>query len=75
MVERVKEERNILHTIKKRKVNWIGHILGRNCLLKHVIEGKIKGRIEVTRRQVRRRNLLQDDLQEKGRYWKLIDKH
>jgi len=75
VVERVKEERNILHTIKKRKVNWIGHILGRNCLLKHVIEGKIKGRIEVTRRQVRRRNLLQDDLQEKGRYWKLIDKH
>jgi hypothetical protein len=23
---RVKEERNILHTIKRRKVNWIGHI-------------------------------------------------
>jgi hypothetical protein len=34
----VKEERNILHTIKRRKANLIGHILCRNCLLKHVIE-------------------------------------
>jgi hypothetical protein len=33
-----------------RKANWIGHILYRNCLLKHVIEGKTDGRIEVTRR-------------------------
>jgi hypothetical protein len=37
---RAKGERNILHTTKGRKVNWIGHILRRNCLLKHVIEGK-----------------------------------
>ena len=42
---RVKEERNILHRIKKRKAKWIGHILRRNCLLKHVIEAKIEGRI------------------------------
>jgi hypothetical protein len=41
VLQRVKEERNIVHTIK-RKANWIGHILRRNCLLKHVIEGKIK---------------------------------
>jgi len=40
---RVKEQRNILHEISKRKANWIGHILRRNCLLQHVIEGKIKG--------------------------------
>ena len=33
-------ERNILHTLKRRKVNWIGHIFSRTCLLKHVIEGK-----------------------------------
>ena len=32
--------KNILHTIKKGKVNWIGHILRRNCLLKHAIKGK-----------------------------------
>jgi len=38
LLHRVKEERNILHTIKRRKANWIGH-----CLLKHVIEGKIEG--------------------------------
>ena len=35
---RVKEERNILHTIKRRMANWIDHILCRNCLLKQVIE-------------------------------------
>ena len=45
---RVKEQRNILHEISKRKANWIGHILRRNCLLQQVIEGEIKGRIEVT---------------------------
>ena len=42
---RVKEQRNILHEISKRKANWIGHILLRNCLLQRVIEGKIKGGI------------------------------
>jgi hypothetical protein len=38
-----KEQRNILHEISKRKANWIGHILRRNCLLQQVIKGKIKG--------------------------------
>jgi hypothetical protein len=46
----VSEQRNVLHEIGKRKANWIGHILCRNCLLKQVIEGKIQGQIEVTRR-------------------------
>jgi hypothetical protein len=58
----VSEQRNILHEIIKRKANWIGHILRRNCLLKQVIEGKIKGPIEVTRRRGRRRKNLLDDL-------------
>jgi hypothetical protein len=40
---RVKEQRNILHEISKRTANWIGGILRRKCLLKEVIEGKIKG--------------------------------
>jgi hypothetical protein len=44
VLPRVKEQRNILHEISKRKANWIGHILRRNCLLQRVIEGKIKGR-------------------------------
>jgi hypothetical protein len=39
---RVKEQQHILHEISKRKANWIGHILRRNCLLQRVIEGKIK---------------------------------
>jgi len=47
---RVSEQRNILHEIRKWKAKWIGHILRRNCLLKQVIEGKIKGEMEVTRR-------------------------
>jgi hypothetical protein len=68
---RVKEERNILHTIKRRKANWIGHILRRNCLLKHVIEGKLEGRIEMTGRRGRRRKQLLDDLKENRGYWKL----
>jgi hypothetical protein len=59
---RVSEQRNILHEIRKRKAKWIGHILRRNCLLREVIEGKIKGRIEVTRRRGRRRKKLLDDL-------------
>ena len=51
---RVKKQRNILHEIRKRKANWVGHILRRNCLLQRVIEGKIQGGIEVTGRQGRR---------------------
>jgi hypothetical protein len=43
VLHRGKKERNIPHTIKRRKANWIGHILRRNCLLKHVIEGKLEG--------------------------------
>ena len=42
---RVNEQRNIQHEIRKRKANWIGHILRRNCLLKQFIERKIKGEI------------------------------
>jgi hypothetical protein len=44
---RAKDLRNILHELSKRKANWIGHILRRNCLLRQVIEGKIKGGIEL----------------------------
>jgi hypothetical protein len=68
VLHRVKEERNIIHTIKRRKANWIGHILRRNCLLKHVIEGKLEGRKGI---RGRRRKQLLDDLKEKRRYWKL----
>jgi len=58
----VKEQRNILHKIRKRKANLIGHILRRNCLLQRVIEGKMKRVIEVTGRRGGRRRKLLDDL-------------
>ena len=64
MLLRVNELRNILHEIRKRKANWIGHILRRNCLLKQVIEGKIKGEMELTRRRGRRRRKLLDDFKD-----------
>jgi len=65
---RVKEQRNILHEICKRKANWIGHILCRNCLLQGVTEGKIQGGIEVTGRRGRRGRKLLDDLKEMRGY-------
>ena len=45
VLHRVKEDRNVLGKIKKRKVKWIGQIFLRNCRLKHVMEGKVEGRI------------------------------
>jgi hypothetical protein len=67
---RVKEQKNILHEheISKRKTIWIGHILRRNCLLQQVIEGKIKGGIELTGRRGRKRRKLLDDFMERRRY-------
>jgi hypothetical protein len=41
------------------------------CLLKHVTEGKLEGRIEMTGSRGRKRKQLLDDLKEKRRYWKL----
>jgi hypothetical protein len=54
--------------------NWIGHIQRRNCLLKQVTEGKIKGEIEVTRRRGRRRKKLLDDLKDRTGYSHLKEK-
>jgi len=65
---RVNEKRNILLEIRKRKANWIGHFLRRNCLLKQNIEGKIKGEMEMTRRRVRRHKKLLDDLRGRRGY-------
>jgi hypothetical protein len=73
VLHRVKEERNMRHTIKTRKAVSIGRILRRNCLLKDVIEGKIEGMIEEKGRQGRRRKLLLDDLKEEKGYQNLKD--
>jgi len=66
--EEVKEKKDILHEISKRKANWIGHILRRNCLLQQIIEGKIKGGIKVTGRRGRKRRKLLYDLKERTGY-------
>ena len=68
---RVNEHRNIQYEVRKRKANLIGHILGRNCLLQQIIEGKIKGQIQVTRRRERRRKKLLDDLKDRRGYCQL----
>jgi hypothetical protein len=52
---RVSGQRNILHEIRKRKANWIGHNLRTSCVVKHITKGNIEGRIEVTGRQRRTR--------------------
>jgi hypothetical protein len=51
VLHRVNEERNIIHTIKRRKVNWIDSILRGNYLLKHIIEGKIEKVLQVTEKK------------------------
>jgi len=60
VLHRVKVERNILCTIQRRKANCFGYILRRNCLLKHVTEGKIERR----GRPRRGRKQLLDDIEE-----------
>jgi hypothetical protein len=65
VLQRAKEERNILQTTKSRKAVWIGYILRRDCLLKHVIEGKIEERLEVVGRRRRKLKELLDDVTER----------
>ena len=65
---RVNEQRNILYEIRKWKANLIGHILRRNCLLKQVIEGNVKGEMVVIRRRGRRGRKLLDDLEDRRGY-------
>jgi hypothetical protein len=60
--------------IKRSKVNCIGHILHRNWLLKHVIEGKKERWLEMTGRRRRRIKSLLDDLKGRNRYWKWKEK-
>ena len=66
LLQSAKEERNILPTVNQWKDNRIGKILCRNCLIKHVIEGKM-GRRGEGRKQ------LMDDFNEARRYWNWRD--
>jgi len=62
VLQRVKEDRNILHTVKRRNAKKTGHISCRNRPLKHIIEGSLEGRINVIGRRTRRRKQLLDNL-------------
>jgi hypothetical protein len=73
VILRVKEQTNILHEISKRKANWIGQNLRRNCLLQQAITGKIKGGIEVTGRRAGRRRKILDNLKEWRRYFRYVE--
>jgi hypothetical protein len=62
VLHRVKEEGNILNTIKRRKVNSLDHVLRTDSFLKHVIKGKLEGRTEESGRRCKQ---LMDDIKEK----------
>jgi hypothetical protein len=64
VLHRVKEERNIIHTVNRRKTNWFGPSLCRNCFLKHIIERKIEGMMQERGRRRRRRKQQLGDLKE-----------
>jgi len=59
---------NVLHTIKGRKAKSIGHIWRRYFLLKHVLEGRIERRTQMTGRRGRRHEQLLDDIKETRGY-------
>ena len=71
---RVKEESIILHTVKRWNANWIGHTFHSNChlrRLKHVTEGKVEVRLEVTGKRRRKSKQLLYHLKENRGYQKL----
>jgi hypothetical protein len=65
------EEYFIQSTIKRKKANWIGHILRRNCLRKRIIHVKTAGGTEVMIRRGKRRKELLADVKKTSRYQKL----
>jgi hypothetical protein len=62
MVFKIRFNYTLYNVMKRRKANWIGNILLRDCLLTHVTEGKIKGSLEVTGRGGRKCKQLLDTL-------------
>ena len=68
--ERIGEKRTLLYNILHRKVNCIGHILKRNCLLHDPIERQMM-EVKVVGRKRRRKTQLLDDLRHRRIYWEL----
>jgi len=50
-----------MSAIKRRDVNWTGHILCGSCLVEHFTEGNIEGRIQVMGRRGRGRKQVRDE--------------
>jgi hypothetical protein len=71
VVRRIKEEMNVLHKIKRRKADGIGHILCRKCLKKRIIDGKVEGWMEGEGRRGRRLKQPLHDRKEMKTQWKL----
>ena len=70
VIDRIGEKRTLLNNIARRKVNWIGHNLRRNCLLRDATEGQMT---EVKGVGSRTTQLL-DDIRNRRRYWELKEK-
>ena len=70
VLETLGEKSTLINNILRRKFNWFGRILRRNCLLHDVIKGEMMEVKRVGRRRRRRTQLL-DDLRNRRRYWKL----
>ena len=68
VLNHIGEERTLINNNLCRKVNSIGRILIRNCLLHDAIEGEMT---EVKGVGRRRRTQLLDDLRNRRRYWEL----
>jgi hypothetical protein len=71
VLHRVKEERNMLNAIKRRKDNWIDHILRSNYHLKYAIEGNIEREKGQEGEGENVSMYLLGDLKETRSYWKL----
>ena len=69
VLDRIGEKRTLLNNILRRKANWIGHILRRNCFLDDAIEGQMTEVKGVGRRKRRTQPL--HDLRNRKRYWEL----
>ena len=67
VIDRIGEKRTLLNNIGRRKVNWIGHNLRRNCLLRDATEGQMTG-------VGSRTTQLLDDIRNRRRYWELKEK-
>ena len=64
VLDRIREKRTLLNNILRKKANWIGHILRRNCLL----HDPIKGQMTEVKGVGRRKTQLLDGLRKKRRY-------